>query len=43
MGKGKNDVLMYLLVDKVHLNGKFYLKNAMLSETPKILQQMGVN
>lgn len=43
MGKGKDDVLMYLLIDKVHLKGKFYLKNAMLSETPKILQQMGVN
>ena len=35
--------VMYILVTKVHLNGTYFLKDAMLSETPKILQQMGVN
>lgn len=35
--------VMYILVTKVHLTGKFYLKNALLSETPKVLQQMRVN
>lgn len=43
MGKGKDDVLMYLLIDKVHLNGKYYLKNALLSEVPKLLRKMSVN
>lgn len=35
--------VMYILVTKVHINGVYYLKNALLSETPKVLQQMGVN
>lgn len=35
--------IMYILVTKVHLTGTHFLRDAILSETPKILQQMGVN
>lgn len=35
--------LMYVLVSKVHLEGKHYLKNALATEPQKVLQKFRVN
>lgn len=35
--------IMYVLVSKVHLEGKHYMKNALESEMPKVLERFRVN